>query len=999
MNLTHSAVVKDNFDFSKGTFWIHASGDAKREWFMTRKKFTVSGGEKVALALLTAYYAEVYINGVRAARFSERAYIFNPQYKAVDITHLVNKGENTLVVLYIDAVETQEEEHCGFAVEIKDGANSVAQSDSSFKAKSYEAISKGTDFFIKGPHFAERFDAEKDDLAEVCALSYDDSAWERVIAEGDTLTREPYDFIHQDICEFPTENALYAKSFVAFDRSIPETGIFVKIPWGKDKKIMCESVIAGESDFTFKIEPYGGVEKIYIDGVDVTAKSDSALTGGGNEGAAKTQISLPAGAHRIALYGEAPNLFIKGEGFSLVSPNGGAEWVGSYEEFKSETPVFPWNGYREDIVPHTFVKEFLEAKSFYELSEERKAQTVDIDVSNKRSMFDTLSKRRYFKYSDSVSDERLLSHSTYIDVDEDMGVTGRETVFSPNADMVIPASDKDTTFILDFGIERIGGIYLDIDAKAGNKIICHALEVINKEEGVRFYHDHQTLIYTAKEGNNKYLSHVRRGFRYLYVCVTARENPITIKELGVNEWRYPAEDKARFTSSSERLNGVYNMCVETTKLCMLDSYVDCPGYEQNVWTGDAKITSLVNLSTLGAYEFNRRYLTLIGESLSDGVRKYYRRRNPRYIAGNYLTCGTFPTFPDGTIPIWSFSWVLSVVDHYEHTGDFEYLKTLLPAVEENLRRAENMLTEHGLFEMNGAWSLIDWAYNDVSEYGEITTNNMMLSYCFKRISEIEKFVGNDALAEKYATLGKTIKDAINKYCWSEERGAYLDMLRDEEGYKRYVAYYAETSRTPLSFEDYMALSRVSVHTNTFAVLYEIAEGERYDAALKMIEDCTDGNYIGGSPKRRSIGEPSEEEAPGGIVRVGTPFFMYFVLAALFKAGKGEFAVKAISRDWGGILDEGITTCLEGFNKKDKWVTRSIAHAWSSSPAAFLINEVLGVKPVEPGFKSFTVTPCLAELTYAKGSVPTPYGEIYVEVKRTENGIDIKVDAPKECKRV
>jgi hypothetical protein len=199
----------------------------------------------------------------------------------------------------------------------------------------------------------------------------------------------------------------------------------------------------------------------------------------------------------------------------------------------------------------------------------------------------------------------------------------------------------------------------------------------------------------------------------------------------------------------------------------------------------------------------------------------------------------------------------------------------------------------------------------------------------------------------------------------------------------------------------MALSRVSVQTNTFAVLYGIAEGARKDAALKILSESVEkGVYVSGSPAFRTAGAPSEAEAPGGIVQIGSPFFMFFALGTLFENGYSALALKSIAREWGDMLDAGVTTCTESFNSKTEWKTRSVAHAWSASPAIYMITEVLGVKAKKPGFAEFTVEPCESSLEYARGSVPTPYGEIFVSWKRKADGtLDIEVKAPKECKRI
>ena len=58
--------------------------------------------------------------------------------------------------------------------------------------------------------------------------------------------------------------------------------------------------------------------------------------------------------------------------------------------------------------------------------------------------------------------------------------------------------------------------------------------------------------------------------------------------------------------------------------------------------------------------------------------------------------------------------------------------------------------------------------------------------------------------------------------------------------------------------------------------------------------------------------------------------------------------------------------------------------------------ILGVTPVEPGFKKARVQPFLGDLEWVEGAVPTPYGPISVRCDKQENGsIEIKVDAPKE----
>lgn len=62
---------------------------------------------------------------------------------------------------------------------------------------------------------------------------------------------------------------------------------------------------------------------------------------------------------------------------------------------------------------------------------------------------------------------------------------------------------------------------------------------------------------------------------------------------------------------------------------------------------------------------------------------------------------------------------------------------------------------------------------------------------------------------------------------------------------------------------------------------------------------------------------------------------------------------------------------------------SLAHAWSTGVTPLLTTYVLGVRPLKPGFREWTVEPLpSADLTWAKGEVPTPYGPLAVQWERS-----------------
>ena len=56
---------------------------------------------------------------------------------------------------------------------------------------------------------------------------------------------------------------------------------------------------------------------------------------------------------------------------------------------------------------------------------------------------------------------------------------------------------------------------------------------------------------------------------------------------------------------------------------------------------------------------------------------------------------------------------------------------------------------------------------------------------------------------------------------------------------------------------------------------------------------------------------------------------------------------------------------------------------------------MGVQILEPGFKKVKITPCLGNLCWMKGNVPTPFGVIKVIVSKQEWKERIEVSAPSE----
>lgn len=120
----------------------------------------------------------------------------------------------------------------------------------------------------------------------------------------------------------------------------------------------------------------------------------------------------------------------------------------------------------------------------------------------------------------------------------------------------------------------------------------------------------------------------------------------------------------------------------------------------------------------------------------------------------------------------------------------------------------------------------------------------------------------------------------------------------------------------------------------------------------------------------------------------SPYMEKYVLQALCEMGYYQDAMDRMRFRYGAMVDSPLTTLWEGWGiGNEGFGGGSYNHAWSGGPLTILSSYVAGVKVVEPGFKVFSVSPNLGNLSHVKVTVALAGGR-FIEV-------DVKKDA-KRC---
>ncbi|MDE7369552.1 MAG: glycoside hydrolase [Muribaculaceae bacterium] len=155
-----------------------------------------------------------------------------------------------------------------------------------------------------------------------------------------------------------------------------------------------------------------------------------------------------------------------------------------------------------------------------------------------------------------------------------------------------------------------------------------------------------------------------------------------------------------------------------------------------------------------------------------------------------------------------------------------------------------------------------------------------------------------------------------------------------------------------------------------AVLTGIADSTKYDKIFKLFE--------------------SQEYA--------SPYMEKYVLEALMKMGHGDYAVKRFKKRFNDMIaDTTHSTLFEGW-QEGGYGGGSTNHAWSGGMLTVIAENICGLRPLTPGWKTFMVNPnpILSECNI---EVPSVAGLIKESFKDTDKEFTLTLTVPDGTKAI
>lgn len=400
------------------------------------------------------------------------------------------------------------------------------------------------------------------------------------------------------------------------------------------------------------------------------------------------------------------------------------------------------------------------------------------------------------------------------------------------------------------------------------------------------------------------------------------------------------------------------------------SIIDGAKRDRYCWSGDLAVAGPLVYYTNDASQFVKGSLELFGSfhrsnpNMGEVSTTLAPQLEPGLTAGDNLPGGN----PPG-LNFWSTSYstyfLPNLYDYYLYTGDLDFVREQWPSAEQELAYLKSITNAQNLLVVDPADAL-DWHPQDNQVTpGVVAEYNVLYYHALRSAARLADALGKADEAAGFDALAALVKTAVNANLFNTKMGLY-DISENVRNIP-------------------------SQDVNVLAVLHGVAPADQWTSILQNEKNDL---YTTNGPVAFSL------DSVYSSFPVISPFISGFEVWARFEAGDATGALNLIRTVWGHMQKSspfysgGVWETLAPDGTPKFGPGTSLAHPWSSGPTSGLSKYVLGVRPVSAGYKTWLVEPQPGDLSWAEGTVPTPFGPIAVGWQMTSQGLLLEVSVPR-----
>ena len=293
-------------------------------------------------------------------------------------------------------------------------------------------------------------------------------------------------------------------------------------------------------------------------------------------------------------------------------------------------------------------------------------------------------------------------------------------------------------------------------------------------------------------------------------------------------------------------------------------------------------------------------------------------------------------------------------DYLLYTGDLAFCKEQYASMQRVFDYIFEYVNRDGIFFQRYETSKGLWDH-ELNDFGKYSYNNMIMYYAFVKGAFVAEKLGDSEKSEEYLQKAELIKKGIYKYFWDDEK-------------KYFKVKTGSDVLCPLA-------------NSIAADMQFLSQKDGKGLITTMLEWLT------------------TKGVHGKIVSL-------FINGCFLYSGFEDVAYKTMLTTTSGV------NWIDNINHPDCPATTTecmhypvdtmkVGHAWGdrSHPdtgiAYIITGYILGIRPLDMGFKSFVLDPHFLDIENVCGEIPTPYGNIKVSWEVKNGKKYVSVTHPKE----
>ena len=478
-------------------------------------------------------------------------------------------------------------------------------------------------------------------------------------------------------------------------------------------------------------------------------------------------------------------------------------------------------------------------------------------------------------------------------------------------------SRRAVALTFEFKEQIVGWPGFTVEAPAGTiiELLVHEAHALNGPPLLNTHFDSWTR-FICREGRNEFETFDFESLRWLQLHIRGAKGDVRVSDMRVRRRMYPWPNQPRLRCGEPALQRLFDATINTLNNCAQETLVDGMARERQQYSGDGGHQMHAVHLAFGAPALVARYLNTWSQGLTkDG---YFLDCWPAYDRLARLIERQLDLTSWGPLLDHGVGFIFDCWHHFQYTGDLDALREPYPRLVRFAAYLQGIVAADGLLpvENTGVPSVwIDHVAYQRQRHKQCAFNLYAAAAMQHALAPLCRAFRHEAQAEATRRFGAGLEAAAVAKFWNPEQGLFINNLPWLAGEK-----------APRTCDRSLAT----------AILFDQCPGGRTEPAVRSLVQC---------PPEMGFSYPCNAG---------------WRLWALARAGRADVIVGDLRSRWASMA-----SVRDNLTLQEDWQCQPDSDSqWSHCavvPVYIAFHGLMGLRPLEPGFKRLELRPQLADL--------------------------------------